>query len=64
MYTLCLILFAVMKSRRDEMGGPWGTHVGEKMCTYRLLTGKCEGNNHFEALGIDGMIILKWVIKK
>jgi hypothetical protein len=30
----------------------------------RLLTGKCEGNTCFEVLGIDVMIILKWVIKK
>lgn len=64
MYTLRCILFTVMKSRRAEMGGPWGTHMGEKMQTYRLLSGKCEGNNRFEVLGIDVMIILKWVIKK
>ena len=64
MYTFSLILFAVTKSRRAEVGGPWCTHVGEKICTYGLLTGKCEGNNHFEVLGIDGMIILKWVMKK
>jgi len=63
-YTLHLILFAVTKSRRAEMGGPWVTHMGEKMHTYRLLTGKCERNNHFEVLGIGGIIILKWVIKK
>jgi hypothetical protein len=53
-----------MKSRRAEMGGPWVTHLGEKIHTYMLLLGKCEGNNHFEVLGIDGMIILKWVIQK
>ena len=64
MYTLRWILFTVTKSRRVEMAGPWGKRMGEKIHTYRLLTGKYEGNNHFEVLSIDGMIILKWVIKK
>jgi hypothetical protein len=58
------MLFTATKSRRAEMGGPWGKHMGEKIHAYRLLTGKCEGNNHFEVLGVDGMIVLKWVIKK
>lgn len=64
MYTLLWILFKVTKSRRADAGGPWGTYMGEKIHTYRLLTGKCERNNHLEVLGVDGMIILKWVIKK
>jgi len=46
------------------MDGPWGKHMGEKIHTYRLLTGKREGNNRFEVLGVDAMIVLKWVIKK
>jgi hypothetical protein len=34
--------------KEDEMGGSWGTYMGKKINIYRVLTGKCEGNNHFE----------------
>jgi hypothetical protein len=41
-----------MKSRRMRWVGH-GEHMGEKMNAYRLLIGKCEGNNYLEALGIN-----------
>jgi hypothetical protein len=53
----------VMKSRRLK----WAGHVarmGEKRGAYRVLVGKPEGKNHLENPGVDGKIILKWIIKK
>jgi hypothetical protein len=31
--------------------------------SYRNLVGKCQGN-HVEDLGVDGKIILKWILNK
>jgi hypothetical protein len=35
----------------------------EKRNTCRFSVGKPEGKNHFERLGLDGRIILKWILK-
>jgi hypothetical protein len=32
--------------------------------TYSIAVGKREGKRPFGRLGVDGMIILKWVLKK
>jgi hypothetical protein len=31
---------------------------------YRVLVGKPEGKDHLEVLGVDGRIILPWVLRK
>jgi hypothetical protein len=31
---------------------------------YWVLVGKPEGRNHFENRGLDGRVILKWLLKK
>ena len=35
----------------------------EKRNIYRVLMGKPEGKNKVEDLGVDGNIILKWVVR-
>jgi len=41
----------------------WGM-CGEKRHTYWVLLGKPEENKHLEDLCLDGMIILKSILKK
>ena len=38
--------------------------MGEKRNAYRLVVGKPERKNNWYNLGLYGMIILKWLLKK
>jgi hypothetical protein len=52
----------VMKSRMR-----WVGHVArmeEMRNSYNILIGKSERKNHLEDLGIDGGIILEWILEK
>jgi hypothetical protein len=56
-------IIRVMKSRRMR----WAGHVEcvrERGDVYRFPMGRPEGTNHLEDLGLDGSIILNWVLKK
>jgi hypothetical protein len=44
----------------DEMGT---CSMGEMRNTNKILVGKSEGKIHLEDLGIDGRIILKWILR-
>jgi hypothetical protein len=37
---------------------------GEMRNSYRILVGKLEGKNHLQDLGIDGRIVLRWILGK
>jgi len=39
-------------------------HIKDKRCAYRVSLGKREERDHFDDLGVDGRIILKWIFKK
>jgi hypothetical protein len=53
----------VIKSRRMRWVGHL-VHIKDKRCAYRVSLGKREERDHFEDLGVDGRIILKWIFKK
>jgi len=38
--------------------------VGERRGVYRFLVGKPEGKNHLGDPGVDGRIILRWILTK
>ena len=39
-------------------------YTGEEKNACRLLIGKPEGKYHLGNLGIDGRVVLKWILKK
>jgi hypothetical protein len=38
--------------------------MGEMRIVYTIVVGKCEGKSDLEDVGVDGMIILKWILGK
>jgi hypothetical protein len=36
---------------------------GEEVNTYRVLVGISEGGHHLDDLGLDVMVILKWILR-
>jgi hypothetical protein len=38
--------------------------MGEVINAYNILIGKPEGKNHLEDLGVDGKIILEYIVGK
>jgi hypothetical protein len=37
--------------------------MGEMIYSYKFLPGKVNGRDHMEDLGVEGWIILEWVLK-
>jgi len=52
-----------IKSRK-QMGGACNAFWGEKKCIQGFWWGNLRERNHFEDLGVEGKIILKWTLKK
>jgi len=36
--------------------------IKELKCAYKILVGRLEGRYHFEDVGVDLKIILKWIL--
>ena len=39
-------------------------HTEDRGVAHTVLVGRPKGKNHMEDLGIDGRIILRWILKK
>jgi hypothetical protein len=48
----------------DEVGGACVTHGGGGKCTRNVGLESLNGKDHAEVLGVDGRIILKWILGK
>jgi hypothetical protein len=57
------IIVRVIKSRRMRWAGHVA-HMGEGRGVYRVLVGRPEGKRHWEDLGIDGRITLRWTLRR
>jgi hypothetical protein len=53
----------MIKSRRMRWAGYLG-RIGEMKNAYKILVGKTEGKSHSKNLGVDGRIILAWILRK
>ena len=38
--------------------------VGDRSVSYRVLVGYLKERDHLEDLGMDGIILLKWIFRK
>jgi hypothetical protein len=53
----------VIKARKMR----WAGHItlmGESRGVYRVLDGEPEGKSHLEDPGVDGRIVLRWILRK
>jgi hypothetical protein len=46
------------------MGGACGTCGRQESCIHGFGGERTDGTNHLEDLGVDGKIMLKWILKK
>jgi len=46
------------------MGTRAGLRVGDRSVSYRVLVGYLKERDHLEDLGMDGIILLKWIFRK
>jgi len=56
-------IIRVMKSRRVRWAGRV-VCVEERGSAYRILVGKPGGKRQLGELGVDGMMILSWILRK
>jgi len=53
----------VIKSRRMRWAGHV-TQMCERKCVYRVLVGNLKQRDYLEDPGVDGRVILRWIVKK
>jgi hypothetical protein len=51
-------------NRYYEMGWACGVHGGGERCIKHFGWGGLKGGDHYEDLGIDGRITLRWILGK
>jgi hypothetical protein len=62
-YILHHMLLEMTRSRRMSLSDRL-TRVGKMRILYKILTEKSEKLNHSKKLGVDGLIIFDWMLKK
>jgi hypothetical protein len=53
----------VIKSRRMRRAGHVAS-VGEMRNAYKILVTNLKGRDHMEDFGVDGKVILKWILRE
>jgi hypothetical protein len=56
-------IIRMIKSREDDMRETCSAH-GEMRNAYKILVGEPEGKRPLRYLGVDGNMILKWILGK
>jgi hypothetical protein len=46
------------------MGGAHNIHLRDEKCAQIFWLGNLKGKDHLEDLGVDGRILLKWILGK
>jgi hypothetical protein len=51
------------QTKNNEKGGEFGTYGGEECCKQGIWLRNLREIDNLEDEGVDGMIILKWILK-
>jgi hypothetical protein len=57
------MLAKILNDTKCEVRRSFMTSVGDGRGAYRVLVEKPDGKNHFQDLGLDGRVMLKWTFK-
>ena len=59
-----VLVYVITTIKKNEFGGARSTYGGQKMCIQGFCGGNLREIDNCEVLGVDGMIILKWILNE